>query len=241
MKLALISDVHANFPALQAVVADIQQRGCHRIIHLGDAIAIGSQPAETLELLLSLPNAQFVMGNHDAYFAYGIPDPQPPYMNDGEVSHHQWTHQQIEASFGGFAKAAMDEWPFLIQEEVEGVKIAFLHYALDETGRDFMTIERNPTVTVLAVIFAQVTANLICYGHTHWLGDLQGRKRYLNVPSLGCQPTAVAPYTILRVENGAVQVEQVQVKYDDSEFLAAYEARQVPERQFLRTRFLGGR
>jgi predicted phosphodiesterase len=241
MKLALLSDTHANFPALQAVLADIDQHGCDRIIHLGDAIAIGSQPAETLDLLLNHSTAQFVMGNHDAYFAFGIPNPRPSYMDEGEVSHHAWTREAIVAQLGESAIARVAAWPYVIQEDIEGVRVAFVHYALDESERDFASIERHPTPIILDALFAKLKANLICYGHTHRLDDLKGRKRYLNVPSLGCQATASALYTIIDVRQGDVQVEQRGVAYDDAVLLAAYDARDVPERDFLRKRFLGGR
>ncbi len=241
MKLALISDVHANFSALEAALTDIETRGCDLTVHLGDAIAIGSQPAECVETLLNLQKALFIMGNHDAYFVEGIPSPQPHYMTDGEVSHHQWTRRQIETQLGNSAKDAMSQWQYKVQQEVEGVSVVFVHYALDESGKDFISIERNPSSILLDALFATIRAKLICYGHTHYLGDLVGRKRYLNVPSLGCQPSAVAPYTMITLQNGEMMVEQFSVSYDDKPFLQAYDTRQVPERHMLRKRFLGGR
>lgn len=241
MKLALISDVHANFSALQAALTDIETRDCDLIVHLGDAIAIGSQPAECVETLLNLPNALFIMGNHDAYFVDGIPLPRPNYMTDGEVSHHQWTRNQIESQLGSSAKDAMSQWQYFIQQEIEGASVVFLHYALDESGKDFLSIERNPTPILLDALFATVRAKLICYGHTHYLSDLVGRKRYLSVPSLGCQPTAVAPYMMVTIQSSEMMIEQFRVSYDDKAFLQAYDKRQVPERHMLRKRFLGGR
>ena len=49
MKIVVITDVHANLPALQAVVDQIEIEGYDQIIHLGDSIANGPYPQECLE------------------------------------------------------------------------------------------------------------------------------------------------------------------------------------------------
>lgn len=65
MKIALISDMHGHALALEAVLADIQQRQVDQIICLGDVATIGYQPQKTLALIKSL-GCLCLMGNHDA-------------------------------------------------------------------------------------------------------------------------------------------------------------------------------
>jgi predicted phosphodiesterase len=96
MKVAVLTDVHANLPALRAVLGQLEQEGFDLLVHLGDAIAIGPFPAECLDLLLNVPNVRCVMGNHDEYFVHGLPQPQPAWMSDGEVEHQHWTHRQMD-------------------------------------------------------------------------------------------------------------------------------------------------
>src|SRR3954447_10321838 len=63
MRVAVIADVHANLPALEAVLADVEAHGVDRIVLLGD-IAGGPMPAETLDLLEALGDlAVWVHGN----------------------------------------------------------------------------------------------------------------------------------------------------------------------------------
>ena len=64
MRLAIISDVHGNLPALDAVVKDIRTRGADLIVNLGDCVTSPLWPRETFEHLwsLALPT---VRGNHD--------------------------------------------------------------------------------------------------------------------------------------------------------------------------------
>jgi predicted phosphodiesterase len=70
MKLALLSDVHANLVALEAVVADIEARGgADGFLVLGDLVAHGYDPVGVLQRLASLPNIRFVRGNTDRHLA----------------------------------------------------------------------------------------------------------------------------------------------------------------------------
>lgn len=64
--LAILSDIHANLTALEAVLADARRRGCSCFVSLGDVVGYGPQPAECIELLEAegIPN---ILGNHDSY------------------------------------------------------------------------------------------------------------------------------------------------------------------------------
>lgn len=64
--LAVLSDIHANLSALEAVLVDARQRGCRRFLSLGDVVGYGPQPAECIDLLRS-EGIVNILGNHDAY------------------------------------------------------------------------------------------------------------------------------------------------------------------------------
>lgn len=236
MKAIILTDTHANLPALQAVIASIQAEGYDRLIHLGDAISIGPHPAECLDLLLAMPNATYIMGNHDKWFAEGLPDPQPEWMSDGEVAHQQWTHAQLDLDL----QKQVAEWPYMVQEMIEDIAVTFTHYALDESGRDFAPIIRTPTVEELDELFATVESDLILYGHNHTHSDLRGLAHYINPGPLGCHDQPVARYSVIEFQNGDYHVEHRTAPYDVGMVAAAYRERQVPEREFLCKIFFGG-
>lgn len=72
MRIALLSDIHGNFLALDAVLKDIEaQGGVESYWILGDLVAIGPEPVRVLEALLALPNAIFTRGNTDRYVVTG--------------------------------------------------------------------------------------------------------------------------------------------------------------------------
>jgi Predicted phosphoesterase len=64
MRLAAISDIHGNLPALEAVLADIARRGCDLVVNLGDILSGPLWPRETLEHLLPL-QLPTIAGNHE--------------------------------------------------------------------------------------------------------------------------------------------------------------------------------
>jgi predicted phosphodiesterase len=70
MRIAVISDIHANAFALDAALADIATQGVDQIVCLGDAIQGGAEPAETVQRLRELA-CPVVMGNADAWLLSG--------------------------------------------------------------------------------------------------------------------------------------------------------------------------
>jgi len=237
MKIAVITDLHANLPALQAALAAIQAEGCDLIVHTGDAIAIGPQPCECLDALLSAPGVQFVMGNHDAYFVDGLPEPRPDWMSDGEVEHQRWTHAQLDPRW----RATLAGWPYAVEREFAGVRTTFVHYALAPSGRDFAPTVRHPGVADLDRVFGGYQSQLIFYGHDHLFSDLTGRARYVNPGSLGCHKQAVARYCVVAYHKRGFTLTHRSVPYDDTGLLRAFERRRVPERHFIYQAFFGGR
>ena len=229
MRVAVLTDVHANLPALEAALSAIQEERCDAIYHTGDAIGIGPFPAECLDRLLATPRMHLIMGNHDAWFAFGLPQPQPAWMSDGEVAHQQWVHAQLDPAL----RAVVARWPYVVQEEWEGVRVTLLHYALDATRHDFISIVREPTPADLDGIFAPYQAEVVFYGHHHPASDLHGRRRYVNPGSLGCSRKSIAHFAILDCRDGSYTLEHHVVPYDDTSLFVEMERRQVPERDFI--------
>lgn len=62
--VAILSDIHSNLPALEAVLADVKQCGAAHIVFLGDIVGYGGSPAECVNLVRKMGGA-CVMGNHD--------------------------------------------------------------------------------------------------------------------------------------------------------------------------------
>lgn len=72
MRIAVLSDVHGNLPALEAVLADAARERVDGWLFLGDAVGYGPQPNECVERLAALPNLLAVRGNHDHMACFGV-------------------------------------------------------------------------------------------------------------------------------------------------------------------------
>lgn len=237
MKIAVIADVHANLPALEAALDAIRAEGCDSIFHVGDAIAIGPYPAECVDLMQNTPNLKCVKGNHELYFVNGLPKPQPPWMSHGEVQHQLWTHKQL----GEHRKSIISHWPMTLEETIGESKTVFLHYGMTSGGKDFMGVTHIPGSRVMDKIFEEQKGRFIFFGHDHASSDIQGKARYINPGSLGCCPKAIARYTIARYEDGLVDIQHYSVAYDDRPLFKTFEDREVPERESIYKMFFGGR
>ena len=95
MKLALVTDLHANREAVEAVLAHAQAQGAEQHAFLGDFVGYGADPGWVVDCVREhvLRGALAIKGNHDAAAVMG---PQPSMVNDArEVV--AWTHEQLSA------------------------------------------------------------------------------------------------------------------------------------------------
>ncbi|PIQ30614.1 MAG: hypothetical protein CO186_06095 [Zetaproteobacteria bacterium CG_4_9_14_3_um_filter_49_83] len=89
--IALLADIHANFPALKAVLAEVKKDGVQRILSLGDVVGYGPHPIECIELLSEL-DAVCIRGNHDQMVGSGVPVPS---MHGSRLIAAEWTVNQL--------------------------------------------------------------------------------------------------------------------------------------------------
>ncbi len=234
--IGIITDAHANLPALTAALAALEAQGCELVVHTGDAIGIGPHPAECLEVLLAQPGMRFVMGNHDEWFTHGLPDLQPAWMSDEECLHQQWTHRQLTPA----TRQGVGGWPDAIDLDLGGVRATFCHYPLDPAGNGFAPILKDPSAADLDRLFAGIRGDVVFYGHHHPRSDIHGRIRYVNPGALGCNAPGQARFAVLSIEDdGAWDVSLRAVTYDPSGLLPDYETRNVPARETILRIFHG--
>jgi predicted phosphodiesterase len=235
-RIAVITDAHANLPALETALSAITAARCDAIYHTGDAIGVGPFPAEVLDRLLHTPAMHLLMGNHDEWFAFGIPDPRPAWMPEGAAAHIRWVHQQLDPSM----RPVVAAWPYAIEVSREGVTLAFTHYPRDPDGGGFAPILTDPGSDALDRLFITPEADVIFYGHYHPASDVQGRARYVNPGSLGCDREALARFAILDIAaDGMRDLRVFAVPYDPSDYFRQLREREVAEREFIEREIFG--
>jgi predicted phosphodiesterase len=105
VKRALISDIHGNLEALQAVLDDIRQQGIREIFCLGDIIGYGPNPLECIDLVMKCDFT--LLGNHDQGALF-----DPEGFNSSAERAIFWTRGQLENA-RGTADERVRRWEFL--------------------------------------------------------------------------------------------------------------------------------
>jgi len=232
IKIALIADLHANYPALSKIMTELVKEGVDQIFHLGDSISIGCYPKECLDLLLVNEKVTMIMGNHEEYYVKGLEKPQPASMSDEEFLHHKWTHSQLNDEI----KDKVSEFPLRIDEKFYQTKISFVHcpfYYEQSANFTYFKDLRNKTADELDVLCSDLDADIIAYGHTHIFSDLQGKKRYINPGSVGCHEGSEAYYSIITLLKDRYELEHRRIAYDKAELIEKMEKRNVPDRELI--------
>lgn len=167
MRLALISDVHANLEALQATLADIAARGVDRIVCLGDIVGYNAKPAECIALVRAA-NALCVAGNHDLAVCGRMPTKNFPATAARAIA---WTHRHL----------SWDDLLFLaglpLKAHVEGGLVA-VHGALhpqSECATVRLDSDERRLQSVYALIADPSQAHIGAFGHTHQVGIYEFR------------------------------------------------------------------
>lgn len=232
-RVGVITDAHANLPALDAALAALDEAGCDLIVHMGDAIGIGPYPREVLELLLSRSDMVLLMGNHDELFAFDQLNNPPAWMSAGELEHQRWTHEQLREEWRGTIRS----WPYTYDVMMGITMIRFQHYALSDDGR-FASVSRNNLPDELDAGF-RPSSEVVFFGHHHPRADVEGVARYINPGALGTNPSEGARYVVIEEQpDGEPRITMHSVPYDAEPVRRAMRERDVPEADFILNTFL---
>jgi len=151
MKVALISDVHGNLEALEAVLRDIEKQGAEKIHFLGDAVGYGCNPNECVKLIDKHCNIK-LLGNHD-YAVMGL-ETTDNFNQVAQIS-MDWTQNKIKSK----AVTALADF------EMSAV---FLDYFLVHASPDEPEAWNYILNTDAAREQFEAFASNICFvGHTH--------------------------------------------------------------------------
>jgi len=160
---AIISDIHSNLEALQAVLAEIDRRGLRRVVCLGDVVGYGANPRECLDLVADRCEV-ILCGNHDHAVFY-----EPHNFNVGAERANYWTRQLFEEEPD---KAKRDRrWEVLgrlpVKHALDG--FLFVHGSPRRPINEYLFAEdvyTNPNKILSN--FDRMDDHRICFvGHTH--------------------------------------------------------------------------
>lgn len=213
MKRALISDIHSNLEALEAVLADIRAQGITEIYCLGDIIGYGPNPCECIDLVMKCDLC--LLGNHDQGALF-----DPEGFNSGAERAIFWTRDQLENSRDS-AEVRQRRWDFLgeLPRSKRENGVLYVHGSARNPLNEYVFPEDIYNQRKMEKLFSLIERH--CFqGHTHVPGvfteslsfyspeeihyeyRLGGQKTMINVGSVG-QPRDNDPracYVVLEDE-----------------------------------------
>ena len=217
MRLAVISDVHGNLPALEAVVADVARRGADLVVNLGDMVSGPLWPRETLALLDTLAPPS-VRGNHDRWLADADVASRSPVvaftrdaLADADVVRLAALPARLDLPEGILA--------------VHGTPASDTEYLLEDSLDDRLTLATSEQISQR---LAGVEASLVLCGHSHLQHSaMAGGRLVVNPGAVGgpryagnARPerneagSPHARYAIATLDRGCWSIEHLALAYD---------------------------
>ena len=180
MRLAALYDIHANLPALEAVLDDVRRAQVDRVLVGGDVVP-GPMPREAITRLLNLEvPTDFIRGNGDREVLArmrgidtgGVPEPFREVI--------RWSGVQIKPEY----EALLDGWPATLRIAISGIGDVLFCHGTPRSDTEIFT-RRTPDDRLLP-IFEGLDVPLVVCGHTHMQFDRTvGRTRVVNAGSVG--------------------------------------------------------
>jgi len=245
---AIISDIHGNLEALEAVLADIDRQGITQIYCLGDIIGYGPNPRECIDLVMHRCEVT-ILGNHDQAALF-----DPEGFNAGAERAIFWTRQMLES---GDSSSNERRWEFLgeLPRMRREEKFLFVHGSARNPLNEYVFPEDVYNQRKMERIFGLV--DRYCFqGHTHIPGvfsedynfqtpeelgyglNLEERKVLVNVGSVGQPRDGDSRSSYVLIADNSVQFRRVEYDFEKT-ITKIY---QIPELDnFLGDRLRDGR
>jgi putative phosphoesterase len=163
MRLAIVSDIHGNLTALEAVIADLSRRGVDRVVHGGDLALAGCQPAEVVDRVREL-GWPGIVGNTDELL-------WRPEQRETQLGNAPKLHALLRLLFDDYAPAT--------REKLGDERLGWLRRLPDEhREQDFVLVHASPgdlwraplpdaDDATLGATYGSCDARTVVYGHIH--------------------------------------------------------------------------
>lgn len=214
MRLAIISDIHGNVEALEAVLKDVDMRGVEGVLHLGDLVGYGPRPNEAVALVKER-GMEGVVGNYDLAVLCddgeeGLRKYLKPSISDVGRATYEWTREKTD----GPSREFLAQLPTHVFFE-EGETTYLLTHGSPERPNEYLKADTPPER--LDELFKASEAQVMIVGHTHLPMALEhGENMLLLNPGSVGKPKDADPrasYLIVDTEK-ELRVEHIRVAFN---------------------------
>ena len=210
---AVITDIHANLPALQAALARIDELGIEQVFCGGDLVGYGPHPDEVVALVAErgIPT---IYGNYDHAIARDLEDCGCAYVTPHDRELGQRSVEWTLAHTDGRSKDWMRALPFDLRFEVGAARVHLVHGSPRKVNE--YLFEDKPASLYERLARAE-PGDVLAFGHTHkpWVRE-HGGVLFVNCGSVG-KPKDGDPrgaFAVLRATGDGVDVTIERVAYD---------------------------
>ena len=205
MKIVIISDVHSNLDAFEAVIANLP--GYDELFCLGDLVGYGPQPNEVVERLRKLRPSAVLMGNHD----YAVVTGDTEGFSSHATEAVEWTRKKIAHEYHEYLATLQPS----VRLEKGGAVFGLFH----GSPREPLTEYVFPGIADSAArkLIAKSGAEVLLLGHTHVPMAYSYGKLFLGNPGSIGQPRDGDPrasFATLTISEGELSFDIKRVKYD---------------------------
>jgi putative phosphoesterase len=227
MTVAVITDIHANLPALEAALRRIEELGIERVYCGGDLVGYGPHPNEVCALIAerAIPT---IHGNYDYAIARDLDDCGCAYVTPHDRELGQRSVEWTLANTNQTSKDFMRDLPFDLHFHVGDASVHLVHGSPRKVNE--YLFEDKPA-RLYERLAAAETDQVLVFGHTHkpWVRDFGG-VRFVNCGSVG-KPKDGDPrgaFAILEPAGGTVAVTIERFPYDADAVAAEVRAAGLP-------------
>ena len=171
---AILSDIHGNVEALEAVLEDVEKRGIQEIYSLGDLIGYGPEPTKCIKLARTFEVN--LLGNHEHAILF-----EAEGFSQRAKEAAEWTRKEIERA----SSSGEDLFEFLGSLSKRHLKddMLYVHGSPRDPTQEYVFPTDVKRSQKLESIFARF--DKVCFaGHTHYAGAITDKKEFLAPPDL---------------------------------------------------------
>jgi putative phosphoesterase len=226
MKVALISDVHANLPALEAVLAHASKQGVDVVWNLGDLVGYGAYPNEVVQLV-SEECALATSGEYDRR-VLRFQDKRDKWRRKRPKVEYvalRWAHDRL-------SKTSRKYLRFLSREErvtVKGHHFLLTHSCTDSS---MQSIDEDTVEKELRKLAREAEADILLCGHSHKPSAARAHDTWFVNPGsagMGSGGDTRVSYAVLEISSRELEVHQFSVEYNVDRLVAALRESELPE------------
>lgn len=228
MRIGILSDIHGNLPALEAVLTEMRSRELDSMYCLGDLVGYGASPNEVVERI-QREGIPTVMGNYDDGVGFdrddcgcAYQDPQDKALGDQSLA---WTKAKTTSANKAFLRELKPEFRF----DADGCRVLLVHGSPRKMN-EYLFEDR--ALSSFQRLAAGSNADLIVFGHTHrpyarFVDDVW----FVNAGSVGKPKDGDwrACFIVL-TPGGPVPAEFVRVPYDVQRASKAIRDSELPDK-----------